>query len=283
MKKSDISFEDKINELRLDFSNPQTKNKFFVLVEGESDVRLYRKLYSNPLFKIEVLPNNGKLFLEKGLQILSPFFRRLIGIRDADFCHLENQKPLIENLFFTDFHDSEMLIICSEPTFRAVMHEFSTLPASEHDPIRQKILHALRFVSYLRWYNELNICGFKFKGIKMGDIFEIHSFRIDHKKYIEKILERSENIQNTDIEHLTQDVNNLENQIHQLEQLCNGHDFMELLALFINSINQEGINAKNLTSHFRTAYTFEEFEKTNLHQQIHQWCIRNQFTINYKN
>jgi len=45
MRKKDITFQEKFNELRLDISHPNSKGKTFVLVEGDSDIRLFRKFF----------------------------------------------------------------------------------------------------------------------------------------------------------------------------------------------------------------------------------------------
>ncbi len=272
MIKSNVSYQDKINELRLDFMNPNTKNKTFILLEGDSDVRLYCKLYPQDNFKIEVLPS-GKIYLEKGLQELSPLFKKIIGIRDADFAHLENQKPSVANLFFTDFHDTEMIMVASSATFSAILHEFCSLSQTEHNKIRQKLLAALRFVSYFRWYNELNKLEFSFEGATFGDIFNAQTFAIDNQKYVEKVVQQSRNAKITDIETILAVVNQLADENHDSFQLCNGHDFLNILALYLTTQNKEGLNEKRLASHFRIAYNFSEYQQTKLYEQVKNWFV----------
>lgn len=272
MIKGNVSYQDKINELRLDFMHPNTKNKVFILFEGDSDVRLYRKLYPHTNLKIEFLPS-GKLFLEKGLQELSPLFKQIIGIRDADFAHLENQKPSLANLFFTDYHDTEMLMVASNVTFSAILYEFSNLPQIEHEQIRKKLLEALRFISYFRWYNELNDLEFSFEGAGLGDIFEPKTFAMDNRKYVEKVVQKSRNAKITDINVIVTEIAKLADENHDSFQLCNGHDFMSVLALFLKTYNQEGLSEKRVSSHFRIAYHSSEYQQTKLHLQIHTWAI----------
>lgn len=218
MKKENVSYQDKIDELRFDFAHPLTQNKTFILLEGDTDVRFYRKLYADERFKIEVLPG-GKMFLEKGLQELSLLFKAIIGIRDADFAHLENQTPCLANLFFTDFHDSEMLMAASDTTFSAVLHEFCDLPRTVHEKLRKDLLIALRFVSYLRWFNELNRLEFSFEGATFGDIFVPNDFSIDNQKYVEKIILKSKNAQITAIDVILEEVSKLADENHDDFQL----------------------------------------------------------------
>jgi hypothetical protein len=271
MTKDNVSYQDKINELRLDFSHPNTKNKIFILLEGESDVRLYRKLYPEANFKIEVLPS-GKLFLEKGLEELSPLFKKIIGIRDADFDHLANKKPSLSNLFLTDYHDTEMLMVFSTQTFSAILHEFCDLPQTEHEQVRHKLLEALRFISYFRWYNEINELQFSFEGAGFGDVFEPTNFVMNNQKYVEKILQKSKNAKITDMPTILTAVEELANENHDNFQLCNGHDFMNVLALFLSQYNKkEELREKRISSQFRTAYQLSEYQQTQLYAQVANW------------
>jgi hypothetical protein len=273
MIKSNVSYQDKINELRLDFSHPNTKNKTFILLEGDTDIRLYRKLYPQANFKIEYLPS-GKLFLEKGLQELSPLFRHIIGIRDADFAHLENQKPSLGNLFFTDYHDTEIMMVVSDATFSAILYEFCNLPQIEHDKIRKKLFEALRFISYFRWYNELNNLEFSFEGASLGDIFEPKTFTMNNQKYVEKVVEKSKNAKIRDISAILTEIAKLEDENHNHLQLCNGHDFIAILVLFFNiKPTEKGINEKRISSQLRSAYSLTEYQQTNLYLHINNWLV----------
>lgn len=276
MMKGNVSYQDKINELRLDFTHPNTKNKVFILFEGDTDVRLYRKLYPQANLKIEFLPN-GKLFLEKGLQELSPLFKQIIGIRDADFAHLENQKPSLANLFFTDYHDTEMLMVASNATFSAILHEFCSLSQVEHEKIRQKLLEALRFISYFRWYNELNNLEFSFENVGLGDVFEPKTFTINNKKCIEEVIQKSKNAKIRDINTISTEIEKLVNENHDNFQLCNGHDFIKILVLFLNNreVIEKGVNEKRISSQFRSSYHFSEYQQTKLHSQIKNWFVEN--------
>jgi hypothetical protein len=280
MIKGNVSYQDKINELRLDFTHPNTKDRVFILFEGDTDVRLYRKLYPQANLKIEFLPS-GKLFLEKGLQELSSLFTQVIGIRDADFAHLENQKPSLANLFFTDYHDTEMLMVSSNATFSAILHEFCNLPQIEHEKIRQKLLEAIRFISYFRWYNELNNLEFSFEGASLGDVFEPKTLVINNQKYVEKIVEKSKNAKITDIDIILIEIAKLADENHDNFQLCNGHDFMNVLALFLNIHNKEGLSEKRVSSHFRIAYNFSAYQQTKLHLQVKNWFIANKIDIEF--
>src|SRR5580693_6880159 len=119
MRKQDITYQDKLNELKLDISHPNSIGKVFVLLEGESDVRLFRKLFNLENCKVENIPG-GNPKLEECVQTLIANYALVIGIRDADFIHLNNIPYQKANIFLTDFHDIEMVMISTDELFSAL-------------------------------------------------------------------------------------------------------------------------------------------------------------------
>lgn len=66
MTKRDITYQDKLNELRMDIKHPNNDGVVFVLVEGETDIRLYRKLFDENTTKVECVPG-GNPTVEKAV------------------------------------------------------------------------------------------------------------------------------------------------------------------------------------------------------------------------
>ena len=84
MKQSDVSEQDKFDELVLDIPHPKSKGKNFVFVEGQSDIKLFRKLFDLEKCKVEHIPG-GKDKLEQCVANLLNLSNLIVGIRDADF------------------------------------------------------------------------------------------------------------------------------------------------------------------------------------------------------
>ena len=277
MRKEDITPESKITELRLDISHPNSRGKVFVLLEGESDVKLYRKLFNNDTCKIETIPG-GKIFLEKGLEILNDIYKLIIGIRDADFLHLEGQKPQFSNLFLTDYHDYELMMASEIECHCPILFEHTSIVANDHNLTFQKLLNSIRFLGYLRWYNEIENLEFNFRGLGLNDLFDKRSFTIDNKVLIQTIIDRSTNAKIKDIEQIFDSVQRLHNDSHDLFQVCNGHDFMKVMAILCSS-RQKGISDKDMASQFRVAYNQNMFQKTQLFKDTSEWAVENKVTL----
>ena len=113
MNRRDITYQEKLTELRLDISHPNSQGINFVLVEGESDIRIFRKLLNETTCKVEQVPG-GNIKVIECVQTLLPTYRYILGIRDADFLRLESQPLQLENIFLTDMHDFETTMLASK-------------------------------------------------------------------------------------------------------------------------------------------------------------------------
>ena len=147
------NLETKLVEIRLSIKYPQNKDKVFVLLEGKTDIKLFRKIFSNNYTDTSSL--NGKDKVMEALQTLhSENFTQVIGIKDADFEYLENA-PSIDNLFITDYHDMEIEMIESN-ALNSIINEFSSneCHTSLLSNLKDNIYNISLEIGYARWYNE---------------------------------------------------------------------------------------------------------------------------------
>ncbi|MDI9878979.1 DUF4435 domain-containing protein [Flectobacillus longus] len=278
MKKEDITPAQKITELRLDMSHPLNKEKVFILLEGESDVRFYRKFFYPDITKVEYIPG-GKNSLEQGIKLLSNK-SKLMGIRDADFLHLEGIKSTYSNLFLSDYHDEEMMIVANKDAIYSVISEYNgTIRYSEMNEFVTKLLNAIQFIGYLRWYNERNECEFRFSPLNISNFVDKESLIVyGETQIIEKILAFSPNAKNRNIESIISGVKALYHDSHNLLQVCNGHDFMKVLAFFCSG-NGKDISEKNIAAQCRISYSLEHFKQTQLFRDTSNWALQNNCVI----
>lgn len=262
-----------LNEIRLHANHPQNKNVVFILVEGDSDIRLFRSLFNQDNCRIKAIPG-GNSKLEEGLSILCQEFEQVIGIRDADFMHLEGEKPQITVLFLTDSHDIETMMIASDEAFRSVVNEFynNTFNVLE---LRKAFFDSVRFLGYLRWYNNLNNMEFNFMGIGIGDFFDPNFLKLDEIRCVQNIINRSPNCKCKDVETILNGVGLLIKPEHDLTQVCCGHDVASSMAIFFNYHKSgiKGINGDRIQSQFRTAYNSHYFSDTKLFKELNEWAF----------
>lgn len=269
-----ITYEDKIGEIIMVARHPQSKNNVFVLVEGEDDIKLYGK-FLNDFCKIEPIPG-GILRLETSLQTIPNHVRKinLIGIRDADFMHIESKNAAFANLFLTDTHDTETMMMASDETFKNILHEFLPKTTISTSQLRQQILKCVEFLGYLRWYNNINDLELNFKGIGLDKLIDYTSFTINETHLVKDVLNRSPNAKVKDETQILNEVNILTQTFQNLFQICNGHDVVKVFAAFLTNSNKgSGVSDTRIASQLRTAYNLDNFKKTNLYKKLTDYAL----------
>ena len=233
MRQQDVTYQDKLDELRLDISHPNSRGIVFVLLEGETDIRLFRKLFNSDC-KVENIPG-GNSKVEEATEELSNIYHLVIGIRDADFIKLNNIEYSKANMFLTDFHDIEMTLIAEKEVFSSILSEYTDIQATNHDNVRDDIMKIIEDISLLKWLNENENLEIKFKETNFQDIISISNLGIDFQQYFSRLLSKSPNAKITDFSIILNKIQVLKSKNPDPLQLCNGHDFIKAFAKFLRS------------------------------------------------
>jgi hypothetical protein len=275
MKQSDITYQDKLSELRLDISHPNSKGVVFVFVEGDSDIRLFRKLFNLQHCKVEFVPG-GKLKLEECVVTLLGIYSLIIGIRDADFIHLSNTTYSEKNIFITDLHDMEMTLIAEDEVFSSLMFEHTLITQKEHLDVRQNIMNALEDLSLLKFLNENEKLEYNFDGVGFQDLLLFPDSSLDLHQYFVRILKKSVGAVIVDYDIVMQKVKGLKASNPELFQLCNGHDCIKALSKYLREYGQvKSISNEIISSSLRIAFTQSHHRKTTLFRNTQAWADSN--------
>ena len=187
-----LNSNDVIGDIKLSLKHPATKNKIWILVEGDTDFRLFIKLLQKEN-KVEVKQSYGGVTnLLIAVETLIKETNRVIGIRDADFMRLKKEK-VPTNIFLTDFHDVEMMIIFSDESFKSIIAEYFSEKLNFFTELREEILTNLRYISIIKLHNDINNLEFNFKGSNISNFYDININKLDEDKYIEHINQKSPN------------------------------------------------------------------------------------------
>lgn len=271
MRRQDITYQDKLNELRLDLSHPNSRGICFVLLEGESDIKLFRKFFNSQNCKVETIPG-GSSKVENAVSELISLYELVIGIRDADFINLDTIPYSIRNMFLTDFHDIEMTIIANDDLISAIFFEYTDIPQENHIPIREQLVSIIEGISLLKWLNETENIELVFHKIGFMDLVSFSDLTLDFDQYFSRIISKSPNAKIIDIMEIEIKIAVLKSLGKHPFQLCNGHDFVRILAEFIRKQGKtNGINDNTIESILRTSFTKEKFYTTQLFTSIKDW------------
>lgn len=278
MTRNDISYQDKLNELRLDIAHPNSAGINFILVEGESDIRLFRKFFNLDKCKVENIPG-GNLKLEECVNTLIHNHSLIVGIRDSDFIQLEEIEFNEENILLTDYHDIEMTIISHIPTLNALMFEYTKAPVEQHLEIRDKVMKSIASLSCLKWLNFRENLKFQFRP-GFQDLISFTDVDINIQEYISRVLSKSPNAQITDIEVLSKKIESLKALNPDFLQLTNGHDLLKAFAMYFREMEgQRGLKGEQIESSLRMVYDKEAFSQTLLFQSLSEWQEKNEMGI----
>ncbi|MEZ4524992.1 MAG: DUF4435 domain-containing protein [Desulfobacterales bacterium] len=258
--------EDVVGSIRLQLRHPSGADKIWIVVEGETDQKLFSKLINGHHVEIEISYGGVNRLLEAVAELLKET-DRVLGIRDADFLHLEGKRETGRNIFLTDFHDSEMMLLACDKAYHAVAAEYLR---KEKNPLllREKILKSIAFIGGVRWMNNSENLELNFKGLGFGNFYDGKNLSLDEEKCLNEMMKRSPN---TKREMLREEIRLKIKDVSYFLNLCNGHDFQKAFALCVNSDSNKGVNDAQISKEFRIAYRFEDFQETNLYRQLKDW------------
>ena len=230
MKKSDISYQEKLNELRLDISHPNSKGLSFILLEGETDIRLFRKLFNLNNCKVENIPG-GNIKLEECVQNLVNIYPLIIGIRDADFIRINKSEYLLNNMFLTDLHDIEITILNFEQILNAIVFEYSNIKKDNHLIIKNEFIETIKHISFLKLLNDKDNLELNFSS-GFQDLISFSNKKIDFEQYLNRVIAKSPNAVIKDKDKLKEMIILIENSEPDLLQITNGHDLLNSFAKY---------------------------------------------------
>ncbi len=264
--KSHINGNTVVGSICQQLRHPSGWNRIWIIVEGMDDQKLFSKLIDGPHIKFEFNPNGwGKISLLKAVAELLKETDSVLGIRDADFLHLEGKEESVENIFLTDFHDAEMMVASCDEAYHAVAAEYVVNREEEPLILRKKILRSIAFIGGLRWINDSDNLELNFKGLGFGNFYDAKTLALDESNCLNEIIKRSPSRKkDISIAAIQLKINNISDFLN----LCNGHDFQKAFALCVSFNTKKRVSYAEIGKVFRIAYRFEDFQKSNLYKQL---------------
>jgi len=262
----------KLNEIRLSKNHPSVKGKIFVLLEGKTDIKLFRNIF-NP-DKTYISQINGKEKLKQALEILhDEGYSTIFGIKDSDFDNLENITYENINLFITDYADMEIHMIESS-AFESIINEF----ASENcyktflNNLKENLYSETSYIGYIRWFNERLSKNINFKRLNYENFINKSkcNISIDSDKLIDEII----NVSGLNKNEIVMEVEELKSISDDYLQICNGHDITKLLAYLFNyqgNSDKTNIKQERIEEALRLSYNFNDFKETRLYNNLNNW------------
>ncbi|GAL93540.1 MAG: DUF4435 domain-containing protein [Microcystis wesenbergii TW10] len=250
----------------------------FLIVEGHSDKLIYERLVNKQEVRATIA--SGKNNAIKALSILEKEnFRRVVAVIDADFSRIEQQIPDSNNLFLTDEHDLEMMLIKSAAFDKLLKERGSEekIAAFSKD-IRETLLKLGQEIGKLRLLSLRNELNLKFEGLNFSKFIDKKNLSIDIDKLIISIKNHSQKL-SLDEQQIKQDLSVISDENHDPWQLCCGHDFISILAIALWKVlgtrNANDVKKEDLERELRLAYELSYFYQTQIYQLMVNWQSNN--------
>ncbi|MDX2031446.1 MAG: DUF4435 domain-containing protein [Blastocatellia bacterium] len=263
------------NEIRMARS---TYNGVFLLVEGEADSRFYGRLVVRE--KCRVIPVHNKDKATETLTILDgDGFVGVLAIVDADFDQLEGNLISSPNLFLTDTHDLETLLLKSPALEKLLLEMGSQYKQAEYvrnegRDIREALLEEGCSIGYLRWASLKHQYSLKFEGLNYRHFTDDSTIKVNLTKLIDTVKNHSQKPQ-ISRDQLQRQINEIKDESHDRWQVCCGHDLISLLSIGLHkafgSKNWNEVEPEILERSLRLAYESIWFQSTRLHAAITEW------------
>jgi len=270
-----LDINDLINSIRLEIRNPISKNSIWIVVEGISDIKLYSKFFNKKYVHFEEALGGEKDLTDVVITLYSET-KRVIGIRDADFIRLEGMEIEEFPIFLSDHHDSEMMIIVSDSSYKSLLSEYCNSSLDEYDKLRIDILRSITFIAGIRWINWRENLKLNLKNLKFGAFFNAYSLELNKSDMLEVIHSRSPNkLRQLSIEEVEKTINDVDD----LFNLCNGHDFIKVFSLYASYKGNIRAKPCNIASSLRCSFAEQDFQKTLLYKELKKCELKTGFVL----
>jgi len=250
-----------------------------MVVEGDSDARLYGKFIDNDACRI--VPSFGKSNALIALGMLgSEGLDGIIFILDSDFWRLDDSERTSPSLFLTDAHDLETMILSSR-ALDTILSEFGS--SRKLKRIRGGVTNLLLSVSlplgYLRWISssKQDNLSLRFKDGSFDTCIVVSdgSMRMDVNAMITEVRRASGHVTFNSTEIQKRVTTLVRSRSHDPWQVCRGHDMVRVLTVGLHRVfgnrTARNVSYEEVDRLLRLAYGFIEFSGTALYKAIRGW------------
>lgn len=278
----------------------ETYQGYYLIVEGSKDCKLYRKFVKKD--NVKIIPAFGKDRVGEVIQILEDRkYNRVFAIIDSDFDRILECKNTKNNIFSTDYHDSEVMMLRAKIlediiyTYSSSSEKIKRFEEEKGMTIEEIVVKLGEEIGILKLANRKENLGLLFKPKGQDDKPLKYEKFIDKSNlnYLgrDKLIDTVKEYSRTRTSHAKERAEVIEAYTKTVEwwnnnkedynvfDLVNGHDLSNIIFIFINKvikIKSGSISDINdLENKFILAYDITDFLETTLFNNLWKWSIDN--------
>lgn len=267
------------NQIRLLRDRSQYTGYSFLIVEGDTDARVWKNLVDSTKCRVENAYNKKNVvtvlnILEQGN------FAGVLAVVDADFDILEGTVSVSQNLLFTDTHDLETMLLKSPALDKVLLEHGSEdkIKGFAKD-IRQTLLESAKVIGYLRWASlKFDYC-LKFEDLAFKKFVDERTLILNQSELIKTVKNNSQKL-GLDEPEIIVKMDSLKTDTQDIWYICCGHDMICILSIALckalGSCNSKQVEPNVLEINLRLAYESAHFRLTKLYIAIQTWEQTNQ-------
>ena len=259
----------------------------FLFMEGDTDSRLFENFMGRGdcrIISLDNAKNSKKAVISLVRRSSERSIKGVVGIVDADLDRILGDMVTHPNLFYTDTHDMETMILCSD-ALEKYLSEFSDkkelrrfLKYRGESDIRNVLHECGRKLGYLRALSYTEQLYLKFRGLDFEDFIDEDTMDLDFDRLIGGVKSNTNSPRARGYD-LGGGVRRLEKRDDDSWQVCNGHDLTKILSIgikkkFGKSVSP-GLKGRHVERALRIAYTEKQFKKTSLYESLVEWESKN--------
>lgn len=256
------------SQIKLLLTYTIANDKVLIIVEGTDDKKFYSRYFDE---------TNTMIYQAIGCDRLNEIVKNnienkdhFIVIKDADFCHIMHVSSQYSNMFMTDAHDYEMMIVTSTDSFwKALLHEYLENNKVILNEVK-KVPEEIQMYSWLKLYSMVKTLNVNFKSFKLSLVYDGEE-PVSQDKCFDKLASMPKSIMRH-IEKLDFDQTLANYAAYDLMQLTNGHDFCEGVCYKYRKMTGKSLSTKEIESCLRLSFSEDDFKTTNLYKNISVWA-----------
>lgn len=257
--------------IMMSHKTPEKIRKILVLVEGADDVPVYDIFFKTNA--VDIQDCHGCEVVEDVHNIIkSETNWKYLSIRDSDFLILSNKNIHIEdNFFYTDCHDSEMMMFKNPKLIMSVMYKL----VGNKINIKDRICFELYNLSTLKWFNMYRNFCYKFEGLDLAHIS--WNAQISNAEALRFFVPSKNSPKYFPTKAYEQFLS--QNSNPDLNHLINGHDFITRWAAIVKMEYHHQYSDNDFRKVICECYSIKMAMTTNLYKNIHNWECTNGLSV----
>lgn len=263
------------NEIRL---RRQLFSGAFVLTEGSTDAMVLEGLVSRET--CHVLGVGGREALLYLLDILNrEGLAGVVAVADVDFDRILGATNNLRNLYFTDSHDLDVMILESEALTKVLRAHGSatkieTAERGWNSSVRDRLFDLALPLGALRLLSHRESLGLTFEDLSFTNFVSRESLTVNTERMIDTVLNRSSRF-DLDRRGVRFRLDEIIAENNDSRMMCVGPDMINILHLglrhVLGSKTVNEISIEQLKIDLRLAYEAQFFRDTELFEKLSGW------------